>query len=81
MEVKISNFSATKILWNSNICNRLGMIILNVILSDYILGHSISGWNIYNVYWHSKKQSNYNAYHFYNYAYIFRSLYAVIFYK
>lgn len=81
MEVKISNFSATKILWNSNMCNRLGMIILNVILSDFILGHSISGRNIYNVYWPSKKQSNYNAYHCYNYAYIFQSLYAVIFYK
>lgn len=79
MEVKISNFSATKILWNSNMCNRLKMILLNVLLIK--LGHSISGQNIYNVYWPSKKQSNYNAYHCYIYAYVFWSLYAVIFHK
>lgn len=64
MKVKISNFSATKVLWNSNMCNRLGMFILNILLIN--LGPSICGGNIYDVYRLSKKQSNYNAYHCYN---------------
>lgn len=50
-------------------CNRLGMFILNVLLTK--VGPSICGRNIYNVYKPSKKQSNYNAYLCYNYAYIF----------